>query len=183
MKINGLAITVATVLAAAPAGAQQTAKFAKIDCATSKLVIPPQLVCLASNEVAGGDFGGGTAGGLFKYWNAIGKLGSSKAYVYGVEAVDGASEVRVNTRLKDAIDVITPYAKPASRFSDTKRVGDADTVSFTGGDGDSCVAIRKLGPARGTGYRWVAFGLLCGAAGKGLAESELSYFTSNVGFR
>src|SRR5690349_19515176 len=78
MKIKALAIAVAAVLAAAPAGAQQTA--ARIDCAASQLLMPPNFICLASNEVAD-DLPGGPGGGLFKYWNAIGKLGSRKAYV------------------------------------------------------------------------------------------------------
>ena len=121
MKLNGLAIVLATVLAAASAGAQQTAKFARIDCAASQLQMPPNLICLASNEVAG-DFAGGSAGGLFKYWNAIGKVGSRKAYVYGVEAMDGRSEVRVTQALSEAVDIITPYAKPASHFSDLRSV-------------------------------------------------------------
>jgi len=188
MKLNELAIVLATVLMAAPAGAQQTAKFTRIDCGTSELLMPPNLICLASNEVAG-DLAGGSAGGVFKYWNAIGRVGSRKAYVYGVESMDGRSEVRVTQDLKEAIDIITPYAKPASHFSDLKRVGDADVVAFTGGAGEACVAIRKLGPARSTGYRWVAFGLLCDPSllcdptGKTLAENDLFSFVHNVGFR
>jgi hypothetical protein len=144
--------------------------------------MPPNLICLASNEVAG-DFAGGSAGGLFKYWNAIGKVGSRKAYVYGVEAMDGRSEVRVTQALSEAVDIITPYAKPASHFSDLRSVSDAGTETFTGGNGESCAVIRKLGPARSTGYRWVAFGLLCDPAGKPLAENELTSFVHTVGFR
>lgn len=181
MNIKALAIVVAVFPAAAPAGAQ-TAKFTRIDCAASPLLMPPNLICLASNEVAG-DLAGGSTGGLFKYWNAIGKVGSRKAYVYGVESMDARSEVRITQALKDAVDVITPYAKPASHFSDLKKVGDADTEAFTGGAGESCVVVRKLGPARSTGYRWVAFGLLCDPAGKTLAANELSSFVQNVGFR
>jgi hypothetical protein len=181
MKLKELAIVFASVLMAAPAGAQ-TAKFARIDCGTSDLLMPPNLTCLASNEVAG-DLAAGSTGGLFKYWNAIGKVGSRKAYVYGVESMDGRSEVRVTQDLKDAVDIITPYAKPASHFSDLKRVGDADAVAFTGGAGESCVAIRKVGPARSTGYRWVAFGLLCDPTGKTLPDNELSSFVHTVGFR
>jgi hypothetical protein len=182
MKINALALTVAVLLAAAPAGAQQAARFARIDCAASQLLMPPNFICLASNEVAG-DLAGGSGGGLFKYWNAIGKVGARKAYVYGVESMDARSEVRITQALSDAVDVITPYAKPAGHFSDLKKVGDADTETFTGGARESCVVVRKLGPARSTGYRWVAFGLLCDPAGKTLAANELSSFIQNVGFR
>jgi len=182
MKIKALAIAVVAVLAAAPAGAQQTAKFARIDCAASQLLMPSNFICLASNEVAG-DLPGGPGGGLFKYWSAIGKIGSRKAYVYGVEAIDARSEVHITQALKDAVDILTPYAKPASHSSDLKKVGDADTETFTGGAGESCVVVRKLGPARSTGYRWVAFGLLCDPAGKTLAANELSSFVQNVGFR
>jgi hypothetical protein len=182
MKIKALAIAAGAFLALAPAAAQQTAKFARIDCAASRLLMPANFICLASNEVAG-DLPGSMGGGLFKYWNAIGKIGSRQGYVYGVESMDAQSEVRITQALEDAVDIITPYAKPASHFSGLKKVGDADTEIYTGGAGESCVVVRKLGPARSTGYRWVAFGLLCDPAGKTLAANELSSFVQNVGFR
>ena len=182
-RLVALLVGLSAVTAAAPVDAQQTAKFAKIDCSASRLVMPPKLICLASNEVAGGDFAGGSPGGLFKYWNAIGKVGGRKAYLFGVESVDASSEIRVNSTLGDAINVITPYPKPATNFSDLRRMADADVVLFTSGDGDDCAAVRKIGPARQTGYRWVVFGLLCGPSGKTLADGELSSFISSVGFR
>jgi len=185
MKLTRLATLLLglSAVTSAPAEAQQTAKLAKIDCSASRLLMPPQLICLASNEVAGGDFASGSPGGLFKYWNAIGKVGARKAYLYGVESVDASSEIRINSTLGDAINVITPYPKPATNFSDLRKVADADVVSFTGGDGDACAAVRKIGPARQTGYRWVVFGLLCGPSGKTLADSELSSFISTMGFK
>ncbi len=182
-SMAALLACLSAVMVAVPAHAQQTAKFAKIDCSTSRLVMPPKLICLASNEVAGGDYGGGSPGGLFKYWNAIGKFGARKAYVYGVESVDASSEIRINSALSDAVNVITPYPKPATNFSDLRKVADADVVSFTGGDGDTCVAVRKFGPARRTGYRWAVFGLLCGPSGKTFADGELSSFISSTGFK
>ena len=120
-RLTALLLMGLSAAAAVPADAQQTAKFAKIDCSASRLVMPPKLICLASNEVAGGDFAGGSPGGLFKYWNAIGKVGARKAYLYGVESVDASSEIRINSTLGDAINVITPYPKPATNFSDLRR--------------------------------------------------------------
>jgi hypothetical protein len=182
MKLPGMIILVA-LLACVPSAAQQTAKFAKVDCAASKLVMPPTLICLASNEVAGTSFDGGSPSGVFKYWNAIGKVGGNKVYLYAVEAVDASSAIRFSKALSDTINIITPYPKPATDFSDLKKIADADYVAFKSGDGDSCVAIRKVGSARATGYRWVLFGLLCVPSGKTLADVEISSFVSSVGFR
>lgn len=72
MKINALAIPVGALLVAAPAGAQQSVTFARIDCATSRLVLPPNLICLASNEMAGGDFAGAWSTGY--RWGTFGLL-------------------------------------------------------------------------------------------------------------
>jgi hypothetical protein len=182
-RLAALLVGLSVIAAADSADAQQTAKFAKIDCSTSRLLMPLNLICLASNEVAGGDFAGGSPGGVFKYWNAIGKVDGRKAYVYGVESIDTAAEIRISSTLGDAINSITPYPKPATNFSDLRKVADADVVSFTSGDGDACAAVRKVGPARQTGYRWVVFGLLCGPSGKTLADGELFSFISTVGFR
>ena len=181
MKLAG-AIVLICLFAGTPGTAQQTAKFAKIDCGSSKLVMPPKLICLASNEV-GGDVSWGSGGGLFKYWNAIGKVGGSKVYLYAVESVDASSEVRLNAALSDSINIITPYPKPATDFSGLKKIADADYVSFKSGDGNSCAAIRKVGPARGTGYRWVLFGLLCAPSGKTPADVDISSFVGSMGFR
>jgi hypothetical protein len=182
MKLAGMIILVA-LLACMPSAAQQAAKFAKIDCAASKLVMPPKLTCLASNEVAGTGFQGGSPSGVFKYWNAIGKVGDNKAYLYAAESVDASSGIRLDAALSASINSITPYPKPATDFSGLKKIADADYVSFKSGDGGSCVAIRKVGPARATGYRWALFGLLCAPPGKVLADLEISSFAGSMGFR
>ena len=182
MKLAGM-IVLAALLAGLPSAAQQTAKFAKIDCAESKLVMPPKLICLASNEVAGTGFAGSRPGGLFKYWNAIGKVRAVKVYLYAIEAIDTSSEIRMDSALSNTTNIITPYPKPATEFSDLKKMADADYLSFRSGDGDNCIAIRKPGPARGTGYRWVLFGLLCAPSDKTLADGEISSFVNSMGFR
>jgi hypothetical protein len=181
MKRLGLWLVLAACFVT-PAAAE--VKFTKIDCSASRLVTPPNFSCRSSNDVAGGDFGGGTPSGLFKYWSAgIGAVGSRKGYLYAVEALDATSEIRVNNGLADSVHNVSPFKKPASKFSELRHVANADVVAFTSGDGSLCSIFRKVGPSRQTGYRWVMFGILCGSPDKPIGENELSTFINSVGFR
>ncbi len=112
MKLAGLLVAVSCIGLAqvwGAAHAQQGLKFTTVDCSTSKIVAAPGLVCLVSNERAGGDFGAGTSEGLFKYWTAISRKDMArKTYYYAVEALETKSTVRIGDRLVDEIQRVNP---------------------------------------------------------------------------
>ncbi|MBI3199380.1 MAG: hypothetical protein HYZ40_18090 [Rhodospirillales bacterium] len=187
MKLAGLLVAmscIGVVQGGATAQAQGSLKFTTIDCSASKIVAPPGLVCLVSNERAGGDFGAGTSEGLFKYWSAISRKDlTRKTYYYAVEALETKSTIRIGDRLVDEIQRVSAQAKGATDLSKLNQVAGADYVTFKAGTGESCVGFRRAGPSKLTGYAWVLYGTECAPHGQHLGEGDITKFISTSTFK
>ena len=187
MKLAGLLFAVSCTGLAWVGGmahAQQGLKFTGIDCSASKIVAPPGLVCLVSNERAGGDFGAGTSEGLFKYWTAISRKDvARKTYYYAVEALETKSTVRIGDKLVDEIQRVSAQAKGATDISGLNQLAGADYVTFKAGTGEFCVGFRRAGPSKLTGYAWVLYGTECAPHGQRLGEGDVSKFISASTFK
>ena len=182
MRIHLYAIIAAGIGFSASAAGQNAVVWSDIDCLQSKIVTPSGLRCRATNEKAGSSNGRFNGQGVFRTWATFGKRGGKKLYFLVYEAVSSESDKEVFMTLQDEITGLSPYAKAGRDFTSPSQMNGGDYVRFIGKDNGQCVAIRKVGPTQGKGYKWVLFGNECVAPGKGISDQEIARFIQAADF-
>jgi hypothetical protein len=175
----------ATALIAASAtcaSAQEKIIWSDMDCSQSRLVIPARLKCRETNLFGTRGAPTSTGGGQVKAWSASGILQQAKLYYYVIEAVDTQSGVQVG-RLGDDVRIISPQARAVGEMSGIERKGAAAVVTFVNTAKDDCVGIRKYGPNRSGGYRWVLYATRCTPAGRKASSADNNAFIADACFR
>jgi hypothetical protein len=109
-------------------------------------------------------------------------VAGSKIYVHCLDEI-GAQSYAVTVPLEQSIKNISPYAKNAKGFSEQMTLNDGNYETFTSESGESCVAVRKFGQARGKGYKWIVHASECVPIGKRFSQDDIGQFMSQVGFR
>jgi hypothetical protein len=175
-----LGFVVAT--ASTQAAAQETIVWSDIDCSQSKISAPAGLRCRATNVFGTRGVASSTGGGQVKSWNASGILDQVKLYYYVTEIIDTSSGVQVST-LADDLRSISPQAKGVTSMPASERRGDADVVTFVNAVRDNCVGLRKNGPTRGGGYKWVLYATRCTPGSRQASDADINAFISAAGFR
>lgn len=168
------------------ASAQETRKWADVDCTQSKIVAPSGLKCRATQLYSGSDSKvmGAGAGGQFQRWTAFGTLADgSQAFFYASEAAEPQSWTRPNASLEDVVRGFNRDFQSARDFTQLAQVSGGDYQRFTSPKGEACVAIRKLGTAQSAGYQWFLVAGKCSAKGASISEAEISDFLASTGFR
>jgi hypothetical protein len=163
------------------AGAQEKIVWSDVDCAQSKLVTPAGLRCRATNVFGTRGVATSTGGGQVKSWNASGILDQVKLYYYATEIIDTSSGVQVST-LADDLRSISPQARGVTNMPASERRGDADVVTFVNALKDNCVGLRKNGPTRGGGYKWVLYATRCTPAARQASDADINAFISGASF-
>jgi hypothetical protein len=165
--------------------AQTKAVWSDIDCSQSKIVAPPGLKCRATQELAGSTTakfaGPGGGQGVFREWATFGKKDGVKLYYLGHETIGPNSYKAVFLTLEQEIRDHSPYAKDGRNFTATSPMAGSDYVRFTSGQGEACVAVRKVGPVRSKGYAWVLLANKCVPAGNSV--SDIAQLISTADFR
>lgn len=182
MRIDLCAIIAAVIGFSMSAVAQNAAVWSDIDCSQSKIVTPSGLRCRVTNEMAGSNSGRFTGQGVFRTWATFGKKGGNKLYYLVYEAVSSNSDKEVFMTLQDEIKGLSPYAKDGRDFTSPSQTNGGDYVRFIGGDNGQCVAIRKVGPIQGRGYKWVLFANECVPPGKGISDQQIGQFIQAADF-
>jgi hypothetical protein len=172
-----LVATAATRLAA-----QETIVWSDIDCSQSKIDAPVGPRCRATNVFGTRGAPTSTGGGQVKSWNASGILDQVKLYYFVTEIIDTNSGVKVGT-LADDLRSISPQARGVTDMPASERRGDADVVTFVNVLKDNCVGLRKNGPTRGGGYKWVLYATRCTPAARKASDADINAFTARAGFR
>jgi hypothetical protein len=167
--------------------AQPKAVWSDIDCSQSKIVAPPGLKCRATQEMAGSNTakfaGAGGAQGIFREWLTIGKKDGVKLYYLGHETIGTNSYKAVYLTLEEEIRDRSPYAKDGRSFTPNSTMAGGDYIRFTNGQGEACVAIRKVGPVQAKGYKWVLLANECVPAGNAISDGDIARLISTADFR
>jgi hypothetical protein len=183
-----LLVGIAVVFAglASGASAQNAQVWSDIDCAQSKIEAPAGLKCRATNEINGSSearFSKGSGGGVFKNWSTYGTKDGTKLFYLIYDTLGSHSSKSVYLSLEHEIRNLSPYAKDGKAFTQPAQMSGADYLRFTGAKGDACVAIRKVGPVQGSGYKWVLFANECVPAGKTISDADLAQFIAAAAYR
>jgi hypothetical protein len=164
------------------AAAQETRKYADIDCAQSKIMASAGFKCRATQEYAGSDSEEGDAGGTFRRWIAYGKgADGSNLYVYVFEALNGWT--RPNATLESTVRGFNRDFQSATGFTPVAHLSDGDYQRFTDPKGSECVAIRKLGTSHSAGYKWLLLAGKCLPKGKSISDQDIAQFMEATGVR
>lgn len=168
---------------AGTAAAQETQRWSDIDCAQSKLVVPPGLNCRTTQNFAGGDSSTGTAGGTFKSSLADGRMNGASVLYYLTESTSLGASVMENASLKSAIRSAMKDGNMIHEFSAMGNRGGADYMTFMTGAGNSCVSMRRTGPPHNDGYKWILFGVSCDPRGATLTDAQIDGFIAGASYR
>jgi hypothetical protein len=181
------AIALSTIGLSAGARAQSKAVWSDIDCAHSKLVVPPGLRCRATQEMAGSNSAkfaaSGGMQGTFREWSAVGAKDGLKLYYIGHETIGSNAYKAVYLTLEEEIRTYSPYARDGRNFTSPSQKSAGDYVRFTGAQGEDCVAIRKVGPVQSKGYKWVILSNKCVSAGQSISDDDIGQLISATDFR
>ncbi|MBS0219845.1 MAG: hypothetical protein JSR91_03800 [Proteobacteria bacterium] len=185
MRIDLLhAIIIAAVIGySTGAVAQSAPSWSDIDCSQSKIVAPSGLRCRMTEEINGSSDARFNGQGVFRNWATFGKKGGNKLYYLVYEGIGPQSYKQVFLTLEEEIKKRSPYAKKGRDFTSPSQISGGDYERFIGSDNGQCVAIRKFGPTRGRGYKWVLFGSECTPPGKGISDQEIARFIQAADFR
>ncbi len=168
---------------AAAAVGQETQRWSEVDCAQSRLSVPPGLQCKSTQNYAGGDSSTGTAGGTFRRWLASGRMNGAGVFYYLAEATSvGASTMEGSSLVKD-IRTEMKDGNMIHEFSPMGNRGGADYMTFTSGAGNSCLGIRRYGPSQGEGYKWILYGVSCDPRGRPITEAQIDGFIAGASYR
>jgi hypothetical protein len=166
--------------------AQNAQVWSDIDCAQSPIVAPAGLRCRATNEINGSSdarFSKGSGGGIFKSWATYGTKDGVKLYYLIYDTIGPHSSKTVFRQLDEEIKSLSQYAKGGKDFTPPAPMNGADYSRFVGAGGDACVAVRKVGPVQGSGFKWVLFANECVRAGKTISDQEVGRFIAATGYR
>jgi hypothetical protein len=164
--------------------AQETPVWTDIDCSQSQLVTPPGLKCRSTQIYAGSTsaISGAGGGGQRRQWVSFGVVSNSKIYAHCLDEI-GSKSYAVTSALESTIKNLSPYAKNARDFSPPAQLNGTDYTTFTSEAGERCVAVRRLGPVQGRGYKWIVEASKCLSVGKALSQDDIGQFIAQVNFR
>lgn len=170
-------VLAAMVVLGLPAGAWAQAAavdWADVDCSKSRIWPTMGLRCRATSALTNDALS--TGQGMFRFWNAAGTVKDVKYYYYVAEAMHPTSAVVAKQDLSDALRARSPQAHGSINMSDVRQHKDADFVSFTSAARESCVGIRKNGPANAQGTRWVLYATRCVPSGEQITDADIDAF-------
>ena len=166
----------------APAFAQQTRVWSDVDCAQSKIVVPPGFKCQATQEYYGGQgTASSDAGGMFRQWTASATVNNVRLFYLLHEGVVARSNVTATESLEERIKQLS--RKPDKNFSATSPMAGGDYVRYEGPLGQPCVGIRKYGPSMGTGFKWIMVGTRCVQKGMTISDQDIASFIASADHR
>jgi hypothetical protein len=170
---------------ALPAAAQDTRKWADIDCAQSKIIAPAGLKCRATQVYHGAQGNAGTsAGGAFQRWSAYGTVGGSKFFYFVAEGSEPQSSVYTSFTLLDTITQAGgALTRGATELSELKQAAGGDYATFKRPPGEACFAMRKYGPSQGSRFKWLMYGGRCDPVANAASPAEIAKFIADAGFR
>ena len=163
--------------------AQQTRVWSDVDCTQSKIAVPTVgFKCRATQEYYGGQgTSSADAGGIFRQWTASATLNNVRLYYLLHEALATKSNVTTNETLEQRIRQLGQKAD--KNFSLTLPMAGGDYVRYEGPAGQPCVGIRKYGPSRSTGFKWIMVGTRCLQKGRTLSDQDISGFIASADVR
>jgi hypothetical protein len=174
-------LVVLTVSALLPVSAlaQETVKWADIDCAQSKIQGPTGLRCRATQEYSGGTISeakintkGIGAGGTFRHWNKVGSINGVKFFYFLKEATSIGSLI-LSTRFELTVKEMIYYGQGATDFSAPSPIAGGDFLRFVDHDGENCMATRKIGAVAGNaGNRWYLIATQCVRKGRTIPDTD-----------
>jgi hypothetical protein len=156
-------------------------EWADIDCAESRIAPTDGLRCRATAVLTSDMYS--TGQGNYRFWSAFGPLDGVKYSYYVAEALNPKSAIIAKQGLPDAVRVRSPQGKGSTNMSDVTQRQDADFVSFESADKESCVGIRKSGPPRADGMKWILYATRCAPAGKSQTDAEIAAFVHRAKVR
>ena len=182
-RINSILFGVAAVVNLwAPAFAQETRVWSDIDCAQSRIVVSTGFKCRATQEYYGGQ---GTAsagaGGVFREWTASATLNNVRLFYLLHEGIANRSTIVTTESLEERIKQLSKKAD--KNFSPTSPMAGGDYVRYEGPLGQPCVGIRKYGPSRGTGFKWIMMGTRCVQKGMTISDQDIASFIASADYR
>lgn len=186
VAIKSLCVSTVAGLAlgwAGAAGAQDTPRWSDIDCAQSRLAVPPGLQCKATQNYAGGDNSTGSAGGTFRRWMASGPFSGAGVFYYLAEATSLGASMMEGASLQSDIRSEMKDGNMIHEFSPMGNRGGADYMTFMTGAGNSCIGMRRYGPSQGDGYKWILYGVRCDPRGRTISDAEIDGFIAAAGYR
>jgi hypothetical protein len=159
--------------------AQDTVKWADIDCAQSKIQGPTGLRCHLTQEYSGGTISdakiinkGIGAGGTFRHWTKTGSLNGVK-YFYFLKEATSTGAMILSTRFELTVKEMIFYGRGATDFSAPSQIAGGDFLTFVDRDGENCMATRKVGAVAGnTGNRWYLIATKCVKKGRTIPDTD-----------
>ena len=163
---------------------QDTEKWADIDCAKSRFVNTQGLKCRATQEFAGasGPVSGAGAGGQFQRSSAFGTSDGAKVFYMVTETISTQSSVRTTRSLEEALRT-TAAGKDGRAFSAMTSRRGVDYMTFSSAASESCIGLRRYGPSRGDGFKWILYGTRCAPKGKPTSSEDIDAFISTADYR
>jgi hypothetical protein len=182
MRLQRVLAAMASVLLPMAAVAQVGGiDWAEVDCSQSRIWPTTGLRCRTTAELTRDAFS--TGAGQFRFWNADGTVRNVKYYYYVAEAVNPNAGVVSKQELADALRSRSPQARGSLQMSAIRQHKDADFVSFQSAAKESCVGIRKVGPANAKGTRWVLYATRCVPPGQQITEADIDAFVKEARLR
>jgi hypothetical protein len=178
LAISGLALGWSGT--AAP---QDAPRWSDVDCAQSKLSVPPGLQCKATQNYAGGDRSTGSAGGTFRRWLASGQMNGASVFYFLAEATSLGASIMEGASLQKDIRNEMKDGNMIHEFSAMGNRGGADYMTFMTGAGNSCLGIRRYGPSQGDGYQWILYGVSCDPRGRTISDAQIDGFIAGASYR
>jgi hypothetical protein len=178
-----LALAVGTFAAVWTAAfSQETHVWSDVDCNQSRIAVPAGFKCRATQEYSGGQGTSGSgAGGMFRSWTAKGTINNVRLHYYLHEAIASRSTIVTTATLEERIRQLE--AKGGKNFGPTTPMAGADYVRYEGSAGQPCVGVRRYGPSRLTGFKWIMMGTRCVEKGKAISDQDVGIFIASVDVR
>lgn len=152
-----------------------------IDCTKSRILPTDGLRCRATDKLTHDALS--TGEGLYRFWNASGSVDNTKYYYYVAEALSAKAAIMATQDLPDVVRGRSPQGWGSANMSDVSHRQDADVVSFESAVKESCIGIRKTGPANALGARWVLYATRCVPPGHPVSDADIAVFVRQARIR
>jgi hypothetical protein len=182
MRSIGVLFLVVALGQPAVASAQAgSVEWMDIDCAKSRISPTDGLRCRATDKLTRDALS--TGEGLYRFWSASGSVEGAKYYYYVAEALSAKAAIAAKQNLPDVVRGRSPQGWGSVNMSDVRQRQGADFVSFESAAKESCIGIRKTGPANAQGAQWVLYATRCVPAGRPVTDADIATFVRQARIR
>lgn len=152
-----------------------------IDCAKSRIGPTDGLRCRATDKLTRDALS--TGEGVYRFWNASGLVDDARYYYYVAEALSAKAAIVPKPDLPDVVRGRSPQGWGSVNMSDVRQRQDADLVLFDSAAKESCIGIRKTGPASAQGAKWVLYATRCVPQGQPVTDADIAAFVRQARVR